>query len=214
MKTYAYLPGYPATTNIETKRCSTTTQAWGTQPGRLTPAGLIERRIYEVQHDTPAAGEQRGSIEDGIVEGHILRVPAVLIPEPTPEELLTLKAAASQEIDAKAGEIRSIYITVSPGQEVTYQIKEAQCEAFKSTGYPEAEIASYPMVNAEATTQGVTGQVACDIILAQRDQWVQLAAQIELYRRSGKIAVAAAQDKADMDTARETALAALEALRP
>jgi len=94
----AHLPDYPAMTNIETKRCDSRTQAWGTQPGRLTPEGLIERHIYEVQYDTPAAGEQRGIIEDGIIEGHILRVAAVPIPEPSVEELEAQRQSAVEQL--------------------------------------------------------------------------------------------------------------------
>ena len=49
-------------------------------------------------------------------------------------------------------------------------------------------------------------------MLATRDAWVQIAAQVDAARIGGKLAVELSADKAGADAARDTTLAALGAL--
>jgi hypothetical protein len=62
------------------------------------------------------------------------------------------------------------------------------------------------------TALSVSAQAACDSIIAQADAWVTLAAAIESLRRSGKVAVEAAASAQAILTARDNAVAALEAV--
>ena len=103
---------------------------------------------------------------------------------------ITIKDA-HEAIDSKAGAVRACYITIAPGQEATYMLKAQDANEYRDAGYAGAVP---PLVAAEAYAVGETPQQATDRILAEQEQWRQLAAIIESVRRSGKIAVAAATD--------------------
>src|SRR3954469_19016059 len=60
------------------------------------------------------------------------------------------KESAAGSIDVAAGVARSRYITVAPGQEGTYVYKAEHARAFKAAGYPAANVADYPLVQARA----------------------------------------------------------------
>jgi hypothetical protein len=131
-------------------------------------------------------------------------------PQPADQpSLAEQRARANARIDEQAGIVRRRYITAVTGQESTYLVKERQAEAYKRAGYAGAVPA---LVQAEADATVQTAQQACDAILAERDLWIAKAAQIERERRKGKLAVAAATTQAGIETARDAALAALEAL--
>lgn len=124
-----------------------------------------------------------------------------------------VKAEASIEIDQTAGQVRSKYITTSPGQEATYTEKARQCEAYKAEAYPAApDPVSHAYVIAEANAKSCSYRVACDAILTERDQWAVLGAKIEEARRKAKIAVAAASTAEAVEAALQTGLAELAAL--
>lgn len=124
------------------------------------------------------------------------------------------KTVAKSIIDATAGKVRTRFITYAPGQEMTYVRKEAEAEAFKAAGYPEGDISDYPFIEAEAAALSDTGEMAADTILLQRDSWETVGANIERERRTGKIAVDAQGTVGDVETARDAALAALDAITP
>jgi hypothetical protein len=124
-----------------------------------------------------------------------------------------VKATAAAAIDQAAGATRQKYITTSPGQEATYTEKARQCEAYKDAGYPATpDPISHAYVVAEANAQQCSYRVACDAILAERDQWAVLGAKIEEARRKAKLAVTAAVDAEAVDVALQTGLAELAAL--
>lgn len=141
-----------------------------------------------------------------------------MLADPPAPTLAEATAVARVAIDAEAGAARARYITVAPGQETTYMLKEAQSRAYKAAGYPSATVGDYPMVDAEA--QALHGaaptaaqiQSATDGIIAQADAWIAKAAQIERARIAGKRAVAAAVDVAGVESARAAAVAELGAL--
>lgn len=125
------------------------------------------------------------------------------------------RTSAQTAIDAEAGAARSRYITVAPGQEATYMLKEAQARAYAAAGYPSATVADYPMVEAEsqalhgAAPTAAQIKSAADSIIAQADAWIAKAAQIERARIAGKRAVGAAVDVTGVETARTAAVAEL-----
>lgn len=100
-------------------------------------------------------------------------------------------ALLHDRIDIAAGKARARYITVAPGQEVTYMLKGQQAEAFKAAGYQGTVPA---MVEAEANAVGCTAQEATDDILSQQAAWVVKCAQIEQTRRSWKLTVSTSAD--------------------
>jgi hypothetical protein len=116
------------------------------------------------------------------------------------------KADAAVAIDVAAGRTRQKYITTVPGQEATYLLKAQQADAFKAAGYA----GPVPgLVAAEVTATGAAARQACDAILAERDLWAAIAAQVEAARRGGKVAAAAAATVKDVQAARDGALRAL-----
>lgn len=97
---------------------------------------------------------------------------------------------AHNEIDAAAGAARARYITVTPGQDATYQAKYADARAFVFAGYPDVNISQYPWVAAEAGATGLSYAEAADGIKAVGDPWnMLLGPGIEGLRIGGKRAV-------------------------
>lgn len=119
-----------------------------------------------------------------------------------------------RQVDLAAGAARARYVTDAPGQDAVYLDKKAEAIAFKDAGYPEAEIANYPYMNAEKIAQGfATGQEAADSIIAIAAGWAQLAASIEQARLSGKNSIdAAGDDDAAIEAAALAAIAILDAI--
>jgi hypothetical protein len=126
--------------------------------------------------------------------------------------LETQRAQALAAIDGKAGAVRSRYITIAGGQEATYLMKASQSKAFKDAGYPIENIASYPLVKAEADATEDTYQHAADVILYTEGLWGEIAANIERERRKGKIRVTNATDYGQIENEKNAAIAALDLL--
>jgi len=127
---------------------------------------------------------------------------------PTLEEA---QAAGRADIDSVAGQARSRYITVAPGQEMTYLEKSDQAADYVTAGYP-ADTSNYPFVQAEMNATGQSKEDAADGILAQKSAWIAVGVQIEEHRLGGKAAVDAATDLAGVDSAVSAAVALLDAV--
>lgn len=121
------------------------------------------------------------------------------------------KADALAHIDAKAGAVRSKYITVAPGQEITYMLKSTQASLFKSGGYVGTPP---PMIQAEMGATGRTAQQAADAVLTEEAQWQGLAAVLEGIRRSGKVAVNAATTEEEVRVVTEATIQQFMAYMP
>jgi hypothetical protein len=90
-------------------------------------------------------------------------------------------------IDQSAGAARARYITVTQGQDATYQAKYAEAQAFARAGYPDDQIDQYPWVREEAAATRVTPRAAADEIKANGDPWnMVLGPKIEGLRIGGK----------------------------
>jgi hypothetical protein len=112
-----------------------------------------------------------------------------MLPEgpPAPELTFTEKRSrAVMFVNQAAEEARLRYITPGAGQAATYLIKERQAEEFKAAAYAGT---APGMVAAEVAATGMTAQQAADFILAQRDFWVNKAADIERVRRIGSVTI-------------------------
>ena len=102
--------------------------------------------------------------------------------------LADVQIEALVAIDDAAGRARTRYITDVPGQAATYLLKAQQADAYKATGYP-VDLTEFPMIAAEMASSGMSGMDSANYIIATRDQWVVLAAEIEKQRLTGKIAI-------------------------
>jgi len=126
-------------------------------------------------------------------------------------DLTSLKKAARYKIDQSAEHARLRYITNGAGQALVYQKKEDEARAYVLAGYP-ADTSNYPFVEAEMNATGKSKEAAADDIIIKADAWVVVGANIEEERLSGKAAVDVATIVADIETARGTAIAALDAI--
>lgn len=174
------------------------------------PADAVE--ITSDEHAALMSAQASGRRIEADANGYPVAV------NPPPPTLAEVQAAALTAIDDAAGAARARYITVAPGQEATYMIKEAHARAFKAAGYPAAAVAGYLMVEAEAKAMSGDApsaeqiQAAADGIIAQADAWIAKAAQIEQVRIGGKRAVSNAASVTDVETARTAAIAELSSL--
>lgn len=111
----------------------------------------------------------------------------------------TAKAASIAAVDIAAGEARSRYLTIAPGQELTYEQKRRNSYDFRAAGYP-SDIEDYPMVKAESEATGSTPAEAADSILATAAAWTTMAAYIEKVRRKASVDIKAASAAADIES--------------
>lgn len=128
-------------------------------------------------------------------------------------DLAPAQDKAKIDIDAKAGEVREKYITVVSGQEATYVEKAKDAQRYIDDGVPEITDGSvYPFTWAESVAMSNTPLESSNYIIATRDLWLQIAANIEQERRNGKITVDVAINETEVATAFNSAIAALDVL--
>jgi hypothetical protein len=117
-------------------------------------------------------------------------------------------------IDTAAGEARRRYITDVPGQQAVYMTKLAEAEAYLGAfvgGSPTASAGPY--IAAEATARGITAQAMAEIVVDLAEEWNGVVGPaIEAARMAGKVAVSAASTIEAIGSARDSAVAALNAL--
>lgn len=134
-----------------------------------------------------------------------------ILPKPVePIPLATLQADSLFRIDALAGMTRLKFITVSPGQEMTYTAKLADAQAYILAGYPDA--APYVWINAEALATGSTPTQVADLIIYTANLWSQAGSTIESKRMEAKQAVSSAIDDAGIQLAEQNFITAMAAL--
>ena len=115
------------------------------------------------------------------------------------------------EIDNHAGATRARFITIAPGQELTYQKKAAEAADYVLAGYP-ADLTNYPFINAEASSTGKTPTETADAIITQELAWRIAGAAIEGARMGGKKAVDDAVNLTEVNAAVENTKAVLDAI--
>lgn len=118
---------------------------------------------------------------------------------------------ANRRIDNVAENIRLQHITGGAGQAMVYQEKAKQADDYAAAGYP-ADTTNYPMIQAESNATGNNTTEAADGIIAQRDNWLIVGAEIEEARLTGKTGVAAATTVSTITTSKDNAVAILEAI--
>ncbi|MBQ0707725.1 MULTISPECIES: hypothetical protein [Brucella/Ochrobactrum group] len=117
-----------------------------------------------------------------------------LMPQPTPEDLSSLKSALKQGVDAWAETERLKYITPGEGQAMTYQQKVVEARAFKIASSPKA--ADYPVLSSEVGITAETLSEVADVVLAAFSLWQQIGAAIEAVRLGAKRDIDAAANEA------------------
>ncbi|PZR86249.1 MAG: hypothetical protein DI537_29065 [Stutzerimonas stutzeri] len=130
----------------------------------------------------------------------IVDAPVVVEPDPSDDlDLVQWKALLTSDIDASAEIARLRYITGGSGQAMTYQQKAQEAALCLADSAPVEE--NYPLLSVEV---GITASTLIDvaqIVNAAYRSWLQIGAQIEALRLSGKSAVSGAATIADAKTA-------------
>ncbi len=135
-----------------------------------------------------------------------------ILPKPVePIPIATLQSESVVRIDSLAGMTRLKYITVSPGQEMTYTAKLADAKAYILAGYP-ADSTPYVWINAEALATGYTPTQIADFIIYTANLWSQAGSAIESKRMEAKQAVLIAIDDTGVQVAEQNFITAMSAL--
>ena len=115
------------------------------------------------------------------------------------KDLAPLKAAAIALVDQQAGEVRSRYITVAPGQEMVYLEKRQEAERYIAN--PSIAPDDILHLTREAALNGITVMDQAEIVLTMARQWKQVSGPIEDMRLSAKKAIDAATTPAEIEAA-------------
>lgn len=118
------------------------------------------------------------------------------------------------EIDKAAAVARGRFITLTPGQETTYQAKYAEALAFAG-GDPAGDPAAFPWIAAEAQRAGISLGAAAERIKRKGDQWNQVyGPRIEAARVIAKDRLVNLVEIGQVVQAARAAVAALQEIKP
>lgn len=101
-----------------------------------------------------------------------------------PKDLGGVKAVLKQRINERAAQQRGKYITLGPGQELTYQQKVQEARECAEDAKPDA--AKYRMLSASLGIDGDDIKAVAETVLAANDKWIEANCQIECIRRKSE----------------------------
>jgi len=104
-----------------------------------------------------------------------------------PRDLFALRAALLARVDEQAEQVRSRFITATPGQIGTYVLKEAAARAWLADN-----TAPTVMLAPEAASRGMTIAALVEEVIANAEAWTHLSGLIEGGRFAAKAAIASA----------------------
>lgn len=117
------------------------------------------------------------------------------------------------EIDKAAAVVRGRFITLTPGQETTYQAKYAEALAFAG-GDTASDAAAFPWIAAEAQHAGISLSAAAERIKRKGDQWNQIyGPRIEALRVAAKDQLVSLTEIGQVVQAARAAVVALQDVR-
>lgn len=105
---------------------------------------------------------------------------------------------ARLEVNRVRGEVRLLYITDIPGQQMVYADKEAQARAWLAD--PEPDPADYPAIVAEIGSTAPTAHDVAQVYLTQAAIWRQVSAVIEGVAMTAHAAIDGAADAETCET--------------
>lgn len=113
------------------------------------------------------------------------------------------KSKAITILESVVKSSRERYITITPGQEITYQNKLSDATNYNANGV------IGPWLQAEMNATGMTAADASQFILVTAAAWAPIGALIEETRRLCKIQITASNNKLAVESALSTAMQAL-----
>jgi hypothetical protein len=116
-------------------------------------------------------------------------------------DLVPLRAAAKDRVDAAAEVYRLNFITAGAGQSMAYQEKYEEALAFLAN--PAIDEDEIPHIVAEVGITGPDKQAVAAVVIGMREMWKGLSAGIEHARLSAKAAIDVAATPAEIDAAAE-----------
>ena len=120
-----------------------------------------------------------------VVCGMILNAQGNFESPPADETTLeTIKSRAINAVDIFAEQERLKYISPGAGQAMVYQRKVEEADKLVNDANPDP--LNYPLLASSIGIEGSTLQEIGELVLATRDQWLQIAALIENIRLSTK----------------------------
>lgn len=114
-------------------------------------------------------------------------------------DLTPLRVAATARVDLSAGEVRKLFITDVPGQDMVYQQKLTEAEMV--TADPAVPPAQVPHIASEAQLNGISLLDQAAIIVTMSHQWRQVSSVIEATRLAAKQAILDARSPAEIEAA-------------
>ncbi|SER29790.1 hypothetical protein SAMN05216548_114143 [Faunimonas pinastri] len=126
-------------------------------------------------------------------------------------DLAAYKAEKVTEVNTQIGKIRSVYLTVIPGQELTYLTKLQEATTALADPNVEAHADSYPLIRAEAEAKRQTIAATAQVTKNTADQWTLVNSKLENLRYTLKVAIDAAKKRAEVDEAVQVDWAAISA---
>lgn len=123
-------------------------------------------------------------------------------------DLTSLKSLYSDEVNAKAAQVRGRFITLIPGQETTYARKAQEAVSYLQAINPVDS--DYPYLDNEATATGKNVADLASEVLGRVQSTDSINVIIEAQRKRGVKQIAEAVDNAAAIAARDFAIASLD----
>lgn len=114
----------------------------------------------------------------------------------TDVDMDVVKTYCGRQVDAGAEAVRSQFLSAGTGQAMTYLAKQTEAAAYLANN-----AVSTPFLTAEAAATGMTVDALAVVVAAQTAAWQTLGAKIEAARRGAKVAIAAAENIAEIHDA-------------
>ncbi len=127
-------------------------------------------------------------------------------------ELEGQRNAALEQISAAVKSVRLLFLTDIPGQELIYNEKRGEAEAYLAQPIPPTDMTPYPFLAAEVGITGATAAEVAQVFLDRATLWVGVGSSLEAIRLTATGSVTAATTAAEIDAAlalMQTQIAAL-----
>lgn len=111
--------------------------------------------------------------------------------------LSKIKEVSITKLERAAGKTRQRFATSQSLQDTVYRLKQEHAQYFANTGYSGTPP---PLVQAEATAQGITPKAAAQFILTTASGWIYVVSSIEVIRQGKKKLIAAANSELEVIT--------------